>query len=475
MIVIVCDATREIGYGHLKRCLVLAGIYRKLGLGVTFLMRIASPVVRNMLTGRGMDLVVRSDHGACRAYVLEKKDQIRLVILDHYEIGPDLEKEIFKVLPTLVMDDLCRPHWCHLLVDQTIGRLAKAYENKIYPPFARLLLGTDYILIDPVYRQVKTRADRSHILISFGATDSGKVVLRVLDILEHFIRGQGLVFHIPLSSLSPCLDGVKKRMEKSKLDIRLYEDLPDLGLLYEQCGIAIGATGTSLFERIYCGLQNITIIVAPNQREVGRNIARGGLALCLGEIQTLDASGLTRELTRMINAPASDRELQNRAMGLVDGRGAVRIVKQTTGLISPVSLRLAEKNDLDVLYRWQHEPGARRFFRNTDPPTQKEHRLWFDQALSCEDVRIHMIEWCHMPIGYIRLNGQGNQREISVLISRAFQGIGFAKQALLKIIQTDNQCYTAFIHPENKASIGLFTAVGFQPLGKGGYIYNATP
>ena len=89
MIVIICDATPEIGYGHLKRCLVLAGRYRNLGLGVTFLMRGASPVVKDLLMAQGMGLVVKSDHGECRSYILEKKDRIRLVILDHYEIGSD--------------------------------------------------------------------------------------------------------------------------------------------------------------------------------------------------------------------------------------------------------------------------------------------------------------------------------------------------------------------------------------------------
>lgn len=475
MVVIICDATKEIGYGHLKRCLVLASFYRKLGLPVTFLMRDAAPVVKNLLKGQDMEVVVRSDHGECLSYLSEQKKIIKLVIIDHYKIGPDLEEKIFSGFPVLVMDDLCRPHWCDVLVDQTVSRKFHDYDKKLYNPFAQTLLGIDYIVIDPVYKGIKTNGDKANILISFGATDPEKVVLRVLDLLEHTMGKKKLIFHIPLSSLSPCLEGVKKRIDRSRLDIRLYQDLPDLSFLYERCGIAIGAPGTSLLERIYCGLINLILVVASNQREVGQNISRKGAALCLGAIQTLDPSLVTRTMARITDSKAFGDEVLKRSMGLVDGEGPIRIIKQTLPLISAQGLRPANKNDLEILYKWQHEPGARDSFRNTDPPTKKEHQVWFDGVLSGDDVILSIIEWCNMAIGYIRLNSNGKETEVSILIAQAFQGFGFAKKALVKIMEIKNQSYTAFIHRKNKASIGLFTSVGFQSMGQGGYIYNAAP
>ncbi len=475
MVVIVCDATKEIGYGHLKRCLVLASFYGRLGLPITFLMRDAPPVVKNLLKGRGMEVVVRSDHGKCLSYLSEQKDLIKLVIIDHYEIGPDLEEKIFSGFPLLVMDDLCRPHWCDVLVDQTVNRKSCDYDKKMYNSFAKTLLGIDYTVIDPVYKGIKTNGDKANILITFGATDPEKVVLRVLDLLEHTMEKKKLIFHVPLSSLSPCLEGVKKRIDRSKLDIRLYRDLPDLSCLYERCGIAIGAPGTSLLERIYCGLINLILVVAENQREVGQKVSRLGAALCLGEIQTLDPSLVTRTMTQMTDSKAFGDEVQKRAMGLVDGEGPLRIIKQTLPLISILRLRPANKRDLESLYKWQHEPGARDYFRNTDPPTKKEHQVWFDGVLSGDDVLLNIIEWCNMAIGYIRLNRNGKETEVSILIARAFQGVGFAKKALVNIIKTKNRSYTAFIHPKNKASLGLFTSVGFQSMGQGGYVYNAAP
>jgi UDP-2,4-diacetamido-2,4,6-trideoxy-beta-L-altropyranose hydrolase len=472
MIVIVCDATQEIGYGHLKRCLVLASFYRKLGLPVTFLMREAAPAVKDILKSQGMGWVVRSDHGECSTYLLEKKDQITLVILDHYKIDADFEKHVFGCFPVMVVDDLCRPHWCDVLVDQTVNRKVHDYENKLYNRSAQTLLGIEYALMDPVYKGVKTNGDKTNILITFGATDPGNAVLRVLDILEHAMEKRGIVFHVPLSSMSPCLDGLKKQISKSRLDIRLYIDLPDLCSLYERCGIAIGAPGTSLLERIYCGLINITIVVAPNQREVSQNIARKGAVVCLGEMSTLDASLFVQTLTRMIDSPGFGDKLQTRAMELVDGKGAVRIIKKTLPLIAAQDLRPATNADLEILYKWQHEPGARQYSRNTTLPTGQEHQDWFATVLSRKDVRLSIIEWCRMQIGYIRLDSRGEKQEISVLIAQKFQGYGFAKRALLKILKEAAGEYTAVVYPENKVSIGLFESAGFYQRENGEYVFN---
>lgn len=472
MIVIICDATKDIGYGHLKRCLVLAYFYRKLGLRVIFLMRDRSAVVENLLGPHGIGLVVRSDHGKCLSYLFEKKDQIKLVIIDHYEIGAEFEKNIFNLFSVLVIDDLCRSHWCDLLVDQTINRTVPQYDKKLKDASTKALLGIGYTLIDPVYRGIKTNQDKHNILITFGATDSEGAVLKVLEILENTMGNAGLIFHLPMSSMSFCLESLLKWIDKSNLDIRLYQDLPDLCCLYEQCGIAIGAPGTSVLERIFCGLINLTVVVAENQTEVGKNLADQGLTICLGNIQTLDAKKLTRELKQMIEIQTYGAVLQERARGLIDGKGPDRVIKQTIPLISAVKLRSVQEKDENILYNWQHQQGARKYFRKPTPPTKKEHHVWFDRMISNDDIVMNIIEWCDMEIGYIRMDSKGNKKEVSILIAQNFQGWGFAKTALLKIINTKQHVFTAFIYPENKASIGLFTSVGFQSAGKGEYIYD---
>lgn len=70
MIVFRCDAAPSIGYGHVRRCLALASLYRRLGMAVVFVMQQGLKVVRDLLDQYDAVLVVRQDHGACISYVV---------------------------------------------------------------------------------------------------------------------------------------------------------------------------------------------------------------------------------------------------------------------------------------------------------------------------------------------------------------------------------------------------------------------
>ncbi len=460
MIAFRCDATPSIGYGHVRRCLALASMYRRVGLEVVFVMRQGMKVVRDLLEQYDSGLVVRPDHRTCMEYLLAKKKHIQLAVIDHYEIDDRWEKKIAGAFPVMVIDDLCRSHWCDILVDQTFGRQDRDYNGKLHNPLTRRLLGIAYALLDPVYQGVASRRDRGHVLISFGAMDTEELAVKVLSILEPAVHGRQVTFHVPLSSVSPCLTELKRFVSRSRLDINVHTDLPDLAGLYQECGIAIGAPGISLLERIHCGLENLTIVTAQNQEQVGRNFSDSGIAPCLGFSCNLDPGVLTDRFLQMLESSQDAGSDASGHPGLVDGLGPVRVVRHTTDLISPVILRRAVAGDRETLYQFQQENGARKFFTVPVVPSKTEHAAWFEQVMAADDVDLYMIVWCGQSIGYVRLEGR-QIKQISILVSQAFKRIGLAGKALEMVLKkTDLPC-RAEIHPDNKASLGLFLGAGF--------------
>lgn len=328
MIGIVCDASGRIGYGHFKRCLALGRLYQNAGKTIVFLMReVSTPVAETV--GK-YQMVAKSfpDHDAVFSWLFVHKDQMALVIVDHYQIDAAQEKQLKDISHVMVIDDLCRPHWCDYLVDQTLGRKESDYRNKLLAFDTHLFLGADYALIDPVYQGIQTIGSHQDVLISFGATDPKSATLKVIEILERETDFSRVVFHIPLSSLSADIDLIRRKIEKTFLDIRLYVDLPDLADLYAKCGTAIAAPGVGLLERIFCGLDNITITTADNQEAIAENFARYGATISMGEIECLDPAFLIRSLQRVLNEEGFQARLKQCAQNLVDGRGAARIVRQ---------------------------------------------------------------------------------------------------------------------------------------------------
>ncbi len=470
MVVFVCEASSVNGYGHLKRCLALAVIYRRLGLPVLFVMPGILPAVRDLLDERRVSWTVRPDLPACFDWLEENRSRVRLCVIDHYGIDADREKTVFGLFPVVVLDDLCRSHWCDMLVDQTLGRRPSDYEGKLCHGPARVLAGSRYIIMDPMYQGIRTRGDGRRVLITFGATDPVGAGLKVLDMLEAGVSRTDLVFHMPLSSVSPWLASLKDRAKQSRLDIRVYPDPPDLRFLYQECGVAVGAPGTSVMERMYCGLINLTVTVMDNHAEVGQILAREGLVIGLGEIKTLDSVQMIRELNRLADEPDYGEDLRQRGMGVVDGNGPLRIVGRTASLIAPVVLRPAGAGDRDTLYAWQHEPGARQYSRNPSPPGPEEHASWFRGFLAREDGTLLIIEWDGRDVGFVRLDGREGKTEVSILVSRPFQGLGFAGAALRKALEPCRR-YVAEIHPDNRASVRLFLSAGFCQTQNGTYHY----
>ena len=333
IVFILCEASCDIGYGHFKRCLALAGGYQLRGFDIIFLMRKTIDAVTLQIADKGMGVERHADFNACLYRVKEAQDRASLLIIDHYEIGPGLEKVLFGVVPILVLDDLLRFHYCDILVDQTLGRQASDYQEKIFNPHAMVLTGSRYTILDPVYLNIKSSGSLDDILISFGATDPYGWALKMLEIFGESRIGPRLRFHLPLSSVTPCRKSLELFSDRSGLDIAFYWDLPDLSTLYRRCGVALGAPGTSLFERLFCGLVNLTLVVADNQAEVGRRAVRLGLAQDLGDAQSFDAVKLVDQFDTLINQPDMAESLRYRSKGVVDGQGSRRILNASLNLI----------------------------------------------------------------------------------------------------------------------------------------------
>lgn len=136
---------------------------------------------------------------------------------------------------------------------------------------------------------------------------------------------------------------------------------------------------------------------------------------------------------------------------------------QTSG----VRLRPAAQRDLEITLAWQIEPGARRYFRDTRPPTRSEHEAWFRERLDSPEPTLWIIEFEDQPVGAIRLDncdGSGATRyEVSILIASHNRGKGIGAIAL-SCLRSDHpdSALVATISPENKASIAAFIRAGFQ-------------
>ena len=188
------DASREIGGGHVMRCLTLAEALAEQGWHVGFAVNAQALSTVPSLAGTVAEILVLGEDDETAAMRERWPDGVVLLVVDHY--GRDIAFEQ-RCRPwaaaILAIDDLAdKQHRVDVLVDQTHGRAESDYRT-LTGPNCRLLLGARFALLRPQFRAYRRRAlarrestaPARRLLVSFGATDStGATMLTLQAVAE---------------------------------------------------------------------------------------------------------------------------------------------------------------------------------------------------------------------------------------------------------------------------------------------------
>jgi UDP-2,4-diacetamido-2,4,6-trideoxy-beta-L-altropyranose hydrolase len=416
---------------------------------------------------------------------------IDLLIVDHYLIDLQWQlilKKHYKKL--LVIDDLAnRRHLADFLLDQTIDRPANDYLQRV-PPYCQLLLGQQYMLLRDEFKQLITNAKQKrnqlnttksiciikNILVNFGGIDSYNITERVLEALIEYHKTSSkikLSVDVVMSSHSPHLEQIKALIENHSW-LTLTLDCNDMAHKMCNADLAIGACGTTAWERCSLGLPTLAIILADNQKLVNENLANQKSIINLGHYKNLTAATIINAIKRLESQPNVYFSLVRNSFKSCDGLGVKRALTRLTS--SAVTLAKASKADLILTFKWQSNAEIRRYSRNVNPIEFEDHQQWFLSSLAMKSRHIFMICFDEKRLGILRLDEQSNDKnkkryEISILIAPEAQGQKLALKAIHAIPKEfDTSEIFAHVHPDNQASHQLFTQANFLKLGEDSYL-----
>ena len=133
-----------------------------------------------------------------------------------------------------------------------------------------------------------------------------------------------------------------------------------------------------------------------------------------------------------------------------------------------VFLRKAEKDDMDLLFRWANDPVVRSNSFNTDLIPYENHVKWFNKIMEDPSVLQFILMDDDIPVGQIRLNIEDNEAEIGYSIGSEFRGKGYGHKILQLIaeeITSEHPQITTLIakvKTDNIASNKLFKSEGYE-------------
>lgn len=344
-IVIRVDASVFIGSGHVMRCLVLAKQLRSIGYEVLFatkpqkgdfveyIIKHDFKVLKLKQPRKAIIPSTSDDYSAwlqgnwkndADDFILNAKSA-DLVIVDHYGLGALWEREISNKLSCkiMVIDDLVREHYADLIIDQTYGRRSKEYSNK--NPKSIILAGSEFALISPEFKSMRdklntkrTPKNYKNIFVSMGGIDSPNVTIKILEKLSE-IKKKDLQTTVLLGNRSPHFKKIKDFCS-GKNSITHIPFSNRMANLMSTQHIAIGAPGSTTWERACIGLPSILIPIAENQNVIAKNISKTG-AVSLLDIDDIEES-FHDTLRLIFNNWYS---FHKASLKLCDGQGTTRV------------------------------------------------------------------------------------------------------------------------------------------------------
>lgn len=332
------DATKEIGTGHMLRCIALAQRWHDSGGKVVFISHCKSELLLKRITAEKFELIsLENPHPDTRDIEVTLNTLSRTdiqghgswTVIDGYNFDSKYQRLIKDAGHQLLcLDDYGHAsHYCaDLILNQNISAQKSFYKNK--EPYTQLLLGTNYALLRREFqafrgwkRDIPTIAKK--FLITLGGSDSENVTLKVIKALKQ-MDIPGLEAQIVVGPANPYMQSLEYEIQNNP-SLRLVKNAENMPDLMAWAEIALTAGGSTCWELAYMGLPFIILVTADNQKLNAELLSKENISLNLGNHQNSAAEEINYTISNLSKDPATRFSMSKKCRSLVDGQGAERV------------------------------------------------------------------------------------------------------------------------------------------------------
>ncbi len=498
-ILVRVDSSIKIGTGHLMRCLTLANALQDQGHDVYFICRDLKGNINQSVVHQGHNLFLlpspgkkfasqhddtthakwlevqwQQDYKETSRVIQKIIPQFEWLLVDNYALDYRWENLLrLYVNKIMVIDDIAdRKHDCDIILDQNYYSNLNTRYDCFVPFTCRMLLGPKYAILRPEFLQERQNLPQrdffiKRILVFFGGVDSSNETSKALKAIE-ILDKPDLNIDVVIGSSNPNKSKILKQC-KSMPCVVCHDHVENIAEFMVKADLAIGAGGTTTWERCCLGLPSLVEILEENQIAIAEGIDEANAGRNCGIAQDVTPESLSEEILNLMTSTTLLSDCSKASFNLVDGEGALRVTQAIqTGNIH---LRKAEQNDCELLWDWANDPKVRQASFYSRPILWKEHKQWFTTKIKEIGSYIFIAEnESGIPIGQIRFEISKSIANISYSVQKKYRGLGFGETILrvgiIKLVELINQSisFQGHVKPENIVSQKIFKKVGFSKM-----------
>ena len=362
------DASLQMGSGHVMRCLTLADALKAQGADCHFISREHPGHLLEVIRQRGYkvnSLVphVQRAQEAIKNIVTEASSgqqdpahaawlgctwqtdaqetaailtdlQRDWLVVDHYALDQRWEEALaphYRKL--LVIDDLAdRPHRCDLLLDQNLGSQPEPYAQWV-PAHCQVLTGPQYALLRPEFAALRpyslqrrqAQPALHQLLITMGGVDQPNATGQVLQALKTCALPADCRITVVMGLTAPWLQNVRELAAQMPWPTEVVVNVNDMAQRMADSDLAIGAAGSTSWERCCLGLPTLMVVLAENQQAGAQALEAAHAARLIGAVSDI-ATQLPQAVRELIESKQAAR-MCLAASAITDGQGVEKILK----------------------------------------------------------------------------------------------------------------------------------------------------
>ncbi|MET3698887.1 UDP-2,4-diacetamido-2,4,6-trideoxy-beta-L-altropyranose hydrolase [Bacillus oleivorans] len=336
------DASVEIGTGHVMRCLTLAERLREKEVEIFFICRELPGNLNHFIESKGffvhrlknaddkIEKITNHSHWLGVHWktdvletieVLQSQNMIDWLIIDHYAIDKQWEEKVRPFVKNImIIDDLAdRKHDCKILLDQNFFKNYRNRYDSLVPNHCLKILGPKYALLRSEFLDEKLQRKRDgnikRIFIFFGGIDLTNETAKTLEAIR-LLKREDIKVDVVLGRACPHKEKIKKLCLMIP-NTTYFCQVNHIADLMGKADLAIGAGGTTTWERLFLGLPAITLITAKNQADILTALDDAGAVWNLGHGNEVQPKNILQKISHALDNPDLIQKMSEKGKSLM--------------------------------------------------------------------------------------------------------------------------------------------------------------
>ena len=317
-VIMRCDASPAIGFGHLFRSLALARELSDREASVSFAM-VDDGNARRIVEGEGYDIRVAAD--------IDSRSGFDALVLD-VRSTVDSPTGWIDALRSqgIVVADIDDPTDCRLSADLVFYPPVPQIEELDWRSFSgSRFVGAEWIVLRRAFAEAPVRRMREHltVLVTMGGSDPGGMTATAIDGIArmpepfdlHVVLGPGFVNRLEIA-------GWLQRLGRRAM---LFEAPSNMRSIMLDADIAVASFGVTAYELAATATPAVYLCLTADHARSASVLEQAGAAIVLGVHTGEEAPRIAGALRTLLSQRERRLEMGRAGRALVDGRGAARV------------------------------------------------------------------------------------------------------------------------------------------------------